>query len=58
MDTDPDTYRIEATGQRVNALELDLHLFFGVWSAVDRTDDVWTVRTEDGAELTLVPVDG
>ncbi|MBX0324570.1 hypothetical protein EGH21_16190 [Halomicroarcula sp. F13] len=58
MATDPAAYRIEETGQRVTAVELDLHLFFGVWAAVDRSDGVWTVRTENGEELTLVPDDG
>ncbi|WP_254271701.1 hypothetical protein [Haloarcula marina] len=55
MSDDPDAYRIDETGQRVNALELDCHLFFGVWSVVEKTGERWTVRNADGETLTLVP---
>ena len=50
-------YRIAETGQRVNAVEFDLHFQFGLWTAVDRSDDRWVVRTRDGERLTLCPLD-
>jgi len=49
-------YRIAETGQRVNAVELELHLQFGCWTVVDRTEDRWLVRTRDGEQLTLRPL--
>jgi len=49
-------YRIAETGQRVNAVELELHLQFGLWAVADRTEDRWLVRTREGEQLTLVPV--
>lgn len=52
----PDPFRIESTGQRVNGLELTLHLQFGQWAVLDRRTDRWLVRTRDGEELTLRPV--
>jgi len=48
-------YRIAETGQRVNAVELELHLHFGLWAVRDRTDERWVVRTRDGERLTLLP---
>lgn len=54
--SDAAPFRIEETGQRVNALELELHLQFGLWAVVDRSDDHWTVRDRDGERLTLRPV--
>lgn len=50
-------YRIEETGQRVNAVELALHFQFALWTVVDRDDDRWVVRTRDGEQLTLRPLD-
>jgi hypothetical protein len=49
-------FRIEETGKRVNGLELELHLFFGVWAVVERDEDRWVVATDDGQHRTLVPV--
>jgi hypothetical protein len=49
--------RIEETGQRVNRVELQLHLQFGLWAVVDRTDTRWVVRTRDGEHLTLRPIE-
>jgi len=49
-------FRIEETGQRLNGLELELHLFFGVWAVVERDEDRWVVATDDGQRRTLVPV--
>jgi hypothetical protein len=51
----PGPFRIESTGQRVNELELALHLQFGQWAVVDRRDDRWVVRTSEGETLTLRP---
>ena len=48
-----DGFRIAGTDQRVNAVELELHLQFGLWAVVDRTDERWVVRTRDGERLTL-----
>ena len=49
-------YRIPETGQRVNAVELELHFQFGLWTVVEREDDRWVVRTRDGERLTLRPL--
>jgi len=49
-------FRIEETGERLNGLELELHLFFGVWAIVERDEDRWVVATDDGQRRTLVPV--
>jgi len=54
---DASEYRIEETGQRVNAVELELHFQFGLWTAVEREPDHWTVRDRDGRRLTLRPAD-
>lgn|GEM_PF-1000757 len=54
--TDVTAYRIAETGQRVNAVELELHFQFGLWTVVDRAADRWVVRTRDGERLTLRPV--
>ena len=51
-------FRIAETGQRVNAVELELHLRFGLWAVVDRADERWVVRTRDGHRLTLRPDEG
>ena len=51
----PGPFRIESTGQRVNGLELSLHLQFGQWTVVDRRGDRWVVRTREGETLTLLP---
>ncbi|MDS0223329.1 hypothetical protein NDI54_18460 [Haloarcula sp. S1AR25-5A] len=58
MTTVPESraFRIEETGTRLNGLELELHLFFGVWAVVERHEDRWVVATEDGERRTLVPV--
>ena len=50
-------YRIAETGQRVNAVEFELHFQFGCWTVVDRSSDRWVVRTRDGEQLTLSPLD-
>jgi len=50
------SYRIDETGQRVNALELELHLQFGLWTVLSRADRRWVVRDRDGRELTLRPL--
>jgi len=47
-------FRIEETGERVNGLELELHLFFGVWAVIERHEDRWVVATDDGERRTLV----
>ena len=52
-DSEPTAYRISETDQRVNAVELELYLQFGLWAVVDRTDERWVVRTRDGERLTL-----
>lgn len=49
-------YRIAETGQRVNAVELELHFQFGLWTVLHRDDDRWVVRTRDGETLTLCPL--
>ncbi|EMA09122.1 hypothetical protein SAMN05443574_11832 [Haloarcula vallismortis] len=49
-------FRIEETGERLNGLEFDLHLFFGVWAVVERHEDRWVVTTDDGKRRTLVAV--
>jgi len=49
-------FRLAETGQRVSALELDLHLHVGLWAVVDRSEDRWVVRTRDGERLTLEPL--
>jgi len=49
-------FRIEETGERVTGLELELHLFFGVWAVVERTEQRWVVATDDGEHRTLVAV--
>ncbi|NLV06278.1 hypothetical protein [Haloarcula rubripromontorii] len=49
-------FRNAETGERVSGLELELHLFFGVWAVVERHDDRWVVATEDGERRTLVAV--
>ena len=54
--TDAGEYCIEETGQRVNAVELELHFQFGLWNVLDRGDDRWLVRTRDGETLTLRPI--
>ncbi len=51
-----EAYRIAETGQRVNAVEVELHFQFGLWAVVGRDDDRWTVRTRDGETLTLRPL--
>ena len=56
MTARPDSFRIVETGQRVNGVELDLHLQFGLWAVLDRTDERWVVRTRDGERLTLEPL--
>ncbi|MDS0259202.1 hypothetical protein NDI56_07330 [Haloarcula sp. S1CR25-12] len=53
---DATAYRIEETGQRVNAVELELHLQFGLWRVRERDAERWLVRTRDGETLTLRPV--
>ena len=50
-----DAYRIAETGQRVNAVEVELHFQFGLWAVVGRDDGRWTVRIRDGEMLTLRP---
>ena len=50
------SYRIEATGLRVNAVELELHFQFGLWTIVDRSENRLIVRTRDGEQLTLRPL--
>ncbi|MDQ2072560.1 hypothetical protein ACODNH_03685 [Haloarcula sp. NS06] len=47
---------IQETGERVNGLELDLHLLLGVWAVIERHDDQWIVATDDGERRTLVAV--
>ncbi|WP_336339608.1 hypothetical protein [Haloarcula brevis] len=54
--SEPRQFRIEETGARVNGLELELHLFFGVWAVVERGEDRWVVATDDGERRTLVAV--
>ncbi|MDS0282955.1 hypothetical protein [Haloarcula onubensis] len=49
-------YRIAETGQRVNAVELELHFQFGLWTVTERDGDRWVVRTADGEQLTLRPL--
>jgi len=49
-------YRIDETGQRVNAVEFELHFQFGLWTVVERGEDRWVVRTRDGERLTLSPL--
>ncbi|KAA9398021.1 hypothetical protein Har1130_05875 [Haloarcula sp. CBA1130] len=49
-------FRIEETGERLNGLELDLHLFFGVWAVVERHEDRLVVATDDSKRRTLVAV--
>jgi hypothetical protein len=49
-------FRIEETGERVNGLELELHLFFGVWAVIERHEDRWVVATDNGERRTLVVV--
>lgn len=51
-----DAYRIAETGQRVNAVEVELHFQFGLWAVVGRDDGRWTVRIRDGEMLTLRPL--
>ncbi|MFC7028459.1 hypothetical protein ACFQJ5_14330 [Halomicroarcula sp. GCM10025324] len=46
-------FRIAETGQRVNGLELELHLQFGLWRVLDRAPNRWLVQTADGETLTL-----
>jgi hypothetical protein len=55
MAADAAAYRIEETGQRVNAVEFELHFQFGLWTVTERGEDRWRVRTRDGEELTLRP---
>jgi len=55
---DASAYRITETGQRVNAVELELHFQFGLWTVVDRDEDRWVVRTRDGETRTLHPLSG
>jgi len=50
-------YRLAETGQRINAVELELHFQFGLWTVVDRDDERWVVRTRDGEQVTLRPLD-
>ena len=50
-------FRVESTGQRVNGLELSLHLQFGLWAVAERHEDRWLVRTREGETLTLRPTD-
>ncbi|AEM57458.1 hypothetical protein HISP_09480 [Haloarcula hispanica N601] len=52
--TESREFRIEETGERVNSLELELHLFFGVWAVIERHEDRWVVATDDGERRTLV----
>ncbi|MDT3436423.1 hypothetical protein [Haloarcula sp. 1CSR25-25] len=54
--TEPREFRIEETGAHVSGLELELHLFFGVWAVVERHEGRWVVATEDGERRTLVSV--
>ena len=55
---DASAYRITETGQRVNAVELELHFQFGLWTVVDRDEDRWVVWTRDGETRTLHPLSG
>ena len=50
-------YRIEETGEYLNAVELELHFQFGLWTVIERAADRWTVRTREGETLTLRPLD-
>ncbi|KZX49637.1 hypothetical protein [Haloarcula sp. K1] len=52
--TESREFRIEETGERVNGLELELHLFFGVWAVIERHEDRWVVATDDRERRTLV----
>jgi len=52
----PTAFRIAETGQRVNAVELELHFQFGLWTVLDRSEERWLVRDREGQQLTLRPV--
>jgi len=54
--TDATAYRIEETGQRLNAVELELHFQFGLWTVVSRDDQQRVVRDRDGEQYTLRPL--
>lgn len=49
-------FRIEETGERVSGLELELHLFFGVWAVVERQEERWIVATDAGERRTLAAI--
>jgi hypothetical protein len=50
-------YEVVETGQRLNGVELDCQLFFGVWGVRDRVGETWHVRTRSGESLTVQPVE-
>ena len=52
---EPAAYRIAETGQCVNAVELELHFQFGLWTVLERSEERWLVRDQEGQQLTLVP---